>query len=274
MANKKCPKCGEDNPAEAVMCWACYTPLTAGGGAAMGAGPGLGGGGTATLPRPGTAVGVPGVEAAAKKEIDPKLFFVGGGLLLAAVIALFTTGIIGGSSNTPYVDPSAPSDTGAVSSGFNSDRGAVGPIQSAPPAAPPSPPSAPTGNDNVAPPPPSFSMVVSPNPRFATAAFAIAPAQPGVTPDQAANLARQARQQMAANGRWTKTQIVVFNTADSGQSFRQFMSQRRGAPLSGSDFLTLSNQGVWDNAVIFYETQGKSEKVSQPSKNPKGWWGR
>ena len=22
-----CPKCGEENPAEAVMCWACYTPL-------------------------------------------------------------------------------------------------------------------------------------------------------------------------------------------------------------------------------------------------------
>ena len=31
MNNKtqKCPKCGEENPAEAVMCWACYTPLSA-----------------------------------------------------------------------------------------------------------------------------------------------------------------------------------------------------------------------------------------------------
>jgi len=26
---KDCPKCGEDNPEEAVMCWACYTPLGA-----------------------------------------------------------------------------------------------------------------------------------------------------------------------------------------------------------------------------------------------------
>ncbi len=28
--NQKCPHCGEENPAEAVMCWTCYTPLRAG----------------------------------------------------------------------------------------------------------------------------------------------------------------------------------------------------------------------------------------------------
>ena len=28
--NHKCPKCGEESPADAVMCWACYTPLGAG----------------------------------------------------------------------------------------------------------------------------------------------------------------------------------------------------------------------------------------------------
>ena len=28
MNPKKCPKCGESNPPEAVMCWACYTPLS------------------------------------------------------------------------------------------------------------------------------------------------------------------------------------------------------------------------------------------------------
>ena len=29
-AQKQCPKCGEKNPAEAVMCWACYTSLSGG----------------------------------------------------------------------------------------------------------------------------------------------------------------------------------------------------------------------------------------------------
>lgn len=28
--HQDCPKCGEDNPIEAVMCWACYTPLGSG----------------------------------------------------------------------------------------------------------------------------------------------------------------------------------------------------------------------------------------------------
>lgn len=27
MKTQQCPKCGEENPSEAVMCWACYTPL-------------------------------------------------------------------------------------------------------------------------------------------------------------------------------------------------------------------------------------------------------
>ncbi|MBW3636833.1 MAG: hypothetical protein KY445_10280 [Armatimonadetes bacterium] len=27
MDSKICPRCGEENPSEAVMCWSCYTPL-------------------------------------------------------------------------------------------------------------------------------------------------------------------------------------------------------------------------------------------------------
>ena len=28
METKRCPKCGEENPPEAVLCWACYTPFS------------------------------------------------------------------------------------------------------------------------------------------------------------------------------------------------------------------------------------------------------
>ncbi|RYG70864.1 hypothetical protein EON80_06595 [bacterium] len=66
MASKKCPKCGEDNPAEAVMCWACYTPLSGG--------PAVGSMSTATAslaakgPVGKGPVGVPGVEEDSGKK--------------------------------------------------------------------------------------------------------------------------------------------------------------------------------------------------------------
>ncbi|BCM92233.1 hypothetical protein IAD21_04112 [Abditibacteriota bacterium] len=253
------------------MCWACYTPLTAGAGAAMGAGVGMGGAGAATLPRAGGPMGVPGAidDGGGKKEIDPKLFFVGGGLLLALIIGLFTTGAIGGGGGVSGDPEATPFDPPPMNPGGIPPGPGVGPIQQA------SVPSQPTntGGQVVPPPGPAYTVIVSPNPKYATAAFAIAPSTPGVSSQQALNLARQARQSMAANGKWTKYQIAVFTTSDSAQSFKQYMNQRRGAPLTGGDYAMLAGQNAWASCTVFYDTGGGKERTTYPSQNPKAWWG-
>ena len=115
-------------------------------------------------------------------------------------------------------------------------------------------------------------MVVSPSPRFDTATFAIAPAQAGITPAEATTMARSAWQQYSSNGKWTKMQIVVFSSPESGQTFKQYMSQRKGQPLNSNDYATLANAGAWKDAVLYYMTMGNGEKPYYPSKNPNGWW--
>lgn len=92
MASKKCPKCGEDNPAEAVMCWACYTPLS--GSAPLGAGLT---GAAGTLPKgAGSPVGVPLTEEPAKKGLDPKAIGIGAFLLVGVIAAVMMSGMMGG----------------------------------------------------------------------------------------------------------------------------------------------------------------------------------
>ena len=264
MANKKCPKCGEDNPAEAVMCWACYTPLTAGAGAAMGAG-GMGAAGAATLPRPGGPMGVPSaVNEGEKKQIDPKIFLVGGLLLVAAVVALFTTGIIGGSSPPGVIDNGIPTtittDTGFV--------GTSGMAATPPPPPPPPTNNGPTGGSGevVTPPAPSYSMVSSPNPRYSVATFGITPAQPNVSEAQATNLASTAGSSMSRSRKWDGMQIFVFRDAASASSFKQFMSQRQGKPLGAGDYQGLASQGALSGAIVYYEVRGKTGRVSYPSR--------
>lgn len=272
MANKKCPKCGEDNPAEAVMCWACYTPLTAGAGAAMGAGVGMGGAGAATLPRPGGPMGAPvPTDAGEKKQIDPKIFLVCGLFLVGGVIALFTTGII--SSGPPPMDMASTTTT--TDTDFGARPGSGGTTVSVGPIQPPPPPTGGGGGEiggPVAPPAPSFSMVVSPNPRFSTATFGIAPSSPNASPQQALNLAKSARQSVLNGSKWKNAQIVVFRDAASASTFRSYMGQRRGEPINGNDFAALAGQGAWAGALVYYETRGSAGKVYYPSANPTHWW--
>lgn len=270
MANKKCPKCGEDNPAEAVMCWACYTPLTASAGAAMGAGPGMGGGGTATMQRAGTAI-IPGADdGAAKKQIDPRIFFVAGGLLLAGLLVAFTQGMFSGGGGDGMTVDSGGSNTAAPStpSNFRSIPGTT--VSTGSPGA--SQGTAPNTDAPVSAPTQPWTMVVSPSPRFTTATFAIAPSQPGISPEDAKTMARNARQQYISNGKWTSMQIVVFSTADSGQTFKQYMSERKGQPLGPNDYASLAQSGAWNNAVVYYETINNGERARFPSKNPTNWW--
>ncbi len=235
-------------------------------------GVGIGGTGAATMPRPGGAMGgMPGADNGEKKKIDPKLFFVGGGLLFAAIIGLFTTGVIGGSTSELII----PFDASAGTTG----RSSVGTGTSiSVPAPPPPAPSGPSGNTNE---PPAqqqqktqFSTIVPPNPKFTTATLAIAPAQP-VSEQEAVQGATDARQHYMATGRWSNTQIFVFADSKSGQAFSQYMNARRGQPLTSDDYAMLAQQGAWTNATVFYESLGKQGKgnVRYPYKSPKSWWG-
>lgn len=116
-------------------------------------------------------------------------------------------------------------------------------------------------------------MVVAPSPRYTTATFAIAPAQPGISQGDAVTMARNARQQYLSSGKWTSMQIVVFATAEGGQGFKQYMSDRKGQSLNRNDYAVLAQSGSWNNAVVFYESVGNSEKPYYPSKSPNNWWG-
>ena len=250
------------------MCWACYTPLTAG--ASMGA----------TAPRAGAAPkaggGKPGAkEDEEKKKVDPKIFVVGGVLAVGAIAALFMSGIFGGSGSTDSggivsAGKVAVSNTG---NGFTAGSGGGAPVSPPPPPPPPSGGGGGGGGGTSAPPPPSYSMIGSPSPRFSTATFGIAPSQPVASAQEAYNLAETARQQLARNGKWTGMQIVVFTDTTSGQAFNDYMTKRRGQPLASGDYSALAQQNAWQNATIFYEVVGSKAHVSYPSKNPEGWWG-
>ena len=264
MANKKCQKCGEDNPAEAVMCWACYTPLTAGAGASMGAGMG----GATTMPRPGGPMGIPGAgvvdDGNRKKEIDPKLYLLGGLLVVGAFVGLFMSGVLGGSA--PAAPPLIDVQTSSTERTFTTS-GVSGPVVIPPPPAPP------TNDNGQRPPPPqqSYTAIVAPNPKYTTATFGIVPAQP-VGAEDAKNLARKARQDMAANGKWLNSQIFVFTDSASSTAFKQYMNARKGEPLGPNDYANLAGQDAWKGATLFYESRGNKEKTATPSANPRSWW--
>ena len=267
MATKKCPKCGEENPAEAVMCWACYTPLA--GGAAAVAGGGL------VTPRGGAAAVTPAGSAAAQEEekssVDPKIFVIVGLLIVAAVIGSFTTGLIGGSSSgaVPDVVPFAPGDT----TGGGTTGSMPSPPQPGPPQPPqPGPPTPPSGDPGPA--TPQMKVVVPPDPRQPVGTMGIILNTPNASPAQALALAKFAKQTFERGGKWSGMQVVVFNNQEAAKTFLKYQAQRRGAKLTPYQYQDLANQNVWNSVPAYYETQGKTEMPYYPSNNPKGWWGR
>ena len=265
MATKKCPKCGEENPAEAVMCWACYTPLA--GGAAAAAGGGL------VTPRGGAAAVTPAATAASadaeKTAIDPKIFVVVGLLIAAAIIGSFTTGLIGGKSNSD-----AAPDVTQVTNNFGDVGPPPPPIQQvAPPSIqPPTNNGGGGGNTQVT--SPQFKILVPPDPRQPVGTMGIVVNTPNISPAQALAMAKSAKQSVEAGGKWAGIQVVVFNNQDAAVAFRKYQAQRKGARLTAYQYQDLANQGVWSSVPVYYETRGKTGRPYYPANNPKGWWGR
>lgn len=265
MASKKCPKCGEDNPAEAVMCWACYTPLSGG--------PAIAGMSAATAalgakgPMGGKApVGVPTVEEdSAKKGVDPKLIGVGAFLVIGGVIAFLVNSSMGGGTteDTPLTSGD-PSVVQIMPSGSSS-----APQTS---MAPSTSPSTSSGNStpSVAPVALPFKTVTTPDPKNPVGTVGILIAADKER--EAAGFARYAKDMLMRNGRWQNMQVCVFVDQKTANTFKQFQAPRKGKPLTKSDFAALANTGVWNSTPIYYESRGKTERIFRPSQSPNSWW--
>jgi len=264
VATKKCPKCGEENPAEAVMCWACYTPLA--GGAAAAAGGGL------VAPRGGVASVTPAATAARqneeKKGVDPKIFLVVGLLLVALVIGGFTTGIFGGApadAGLPIPEPKPGKTTGGTT------RPPTNPttpnINVIVPDAPV--PSSPTDGGVVV---KHYDVVVAPNPRYPIGTIGIVAVQPDITPAQAVSLGKFAKNQFAANGRWNRLQVVVFNNGDVGKAFLKYQAKRQNLSLSSPQFQDMAQSGMWSSVPAYIEFGDGKDRVYEPSRSPTNWW--
>lgn len=262
MASKKCPKCGEDNPAEAVMCWACYTPLT--GGASMGA--------TAAM-TPGTlAQGPMGKsgptpvpdDSGAKKGVDPKMIGVGGLLLVGVLAAVFMNM---GSAAPPDI-PLGGTDPTPMSG-----NNAPGPQPGLQP--PPLPPiNTGGGGPPVVAAPSVYTLKSPPNPRFATGTAGIMSNQPALSAVAARGLAKHAYDQLSQGGKWKDMQIVVFTDENAAKTFALYQAKRRSEKLWPADYQALAAQNVWVSAPAFFESRSKRESVRYPSTNPNAWWSR
>ena len=268
MAQKKCPKCGEDNPAEAVMCWACYTPLS--GAPAVGAGAvAAAGGGLAAKGPIGSPLGAPsGSEGAGeKKKLDPKTIGVAAFMVVGILVAFLANGGMSGGGSGEEETPAAedkPADPNPGGGAAPTGGVAPPPFTAAP------------GGGGQAPPAPiplPFQTVVPPNPKYKTGTMGIKVTGNGaLSPGQAAGFAKFARNQFARNGNWTDMQICVFSDDKTADAFKAYQGARRGAPLTNADYAQLAARGVWNNSPAFLEARGKKELVYTPSLNPSGWW--
>jgi hypothetical protein len=263
VASKKCPKCGEDNPAEAVMCWACYTPLS--GGPAVG---GINAAAAALGPKGPVGkgpVGVPVVEEdSAKKGIDPKVIGVGAFLVIAGVVAFLVNSTMGG--------PPDPGLTGIDPPSISDPRPPGGP---AVPQGGVAPPLASNNSGGSAPPPPvamQFKTVTAPNPTYKTGTVGIVIAAD--KSGEAAGFARYAKDQLARNGRWQNFQVCVFTDQSTADQFKAYQGPRKGSPLRSEDFAKLASSGIWSKTPVFYDSKGKTDQVLYPSRNPGNWWAR
>ena len=263
MASKKCPKCGEDNPAEAVMCWACYTPLS--GGPILAGGATIGGPATAGIGSKGAGpVGVPGGdEEPVKKGIDPKMIGVGAFLVVGALVAFLVNGGMSGGGG----DDSASNSVTIVN-----QPAAPAPGPGQPPPPPPPPPSGGTTAAAVAPLPLPFTTVSPPSPQSETGTMGILVNKPGITPNQAIGFARFAKGQYSRNGKWKRMQICVFTDQASATAFTTYQGKRRGAELTDDDYRQLADRGVWAGTPAFLESRGNRDSLYYPSRNPTSWW--
>lgn len=252
MAQKKCSKCGELNPPEAVMCWACYTPLSGGGTSA--AAMSLGGG----------AAHASSKVTRIKKAVEPwQLGVIGVGILIAVVMG--ARSLMGSGGEAKEIVSTAPPSTAPDSTSYasqpvatvvaSSGGGGGGPIQ---PTALPAPGQM------------AFTVSVPPKRGVSWATMAIVPTQANTTPQAAASLAAAARQQMVSSGKWSGMYIYVFRTQESAARLRSYQSQRGGKPLAEDDYQALRN--IWPSALARYEYSKGWEAIRYPSASPTGWW--
>lgn len=259
MNKKKCPKCGEENPAEAVMCWACYTPLSGGGAVAAPTGAAVG------------AAPVASGEAGEKKKIPPwQLGIIGVGLLGGLFVG--ARAMMPASSSDD--DDGGDTTESKPADGGGEEKPADPPAGAPPTAANPVVPSA-SGNSVVMPDKAPFTITVPPNPKISVATMAIVPNEATTSGPQAAALAAYTRRQYSSRMKlWSSFYIYVFSDEKSAQYFAEYQKRRNGAPLREADFTFLGN--LWNSCLARYEyslSGGKRvERVLYPSKNPGGWW--
>jgi hypothetical protein len=262
-AQKQCPKCGEKNPAEAVMCWACYTSLTGG---STGAAALAGAGGGAI----GGAIGgaTPVTDSGEKKSIDPKqLAIVGVGLLVALGFGVKTmmgsgddTGGGDLNGNGPVVERPAP----------------VAKAQT-PPVIPvngvqvPLPPvtSAQNGGNNV--PAQYYRTVVSPDPKQKWGTMVIVPTEKA-DEAQARSYALLAKQNMDNIKKFPALEIFVINDNEAAVTLRRYHNRNHAAPLTETDFKDPELSNVWKNTIVRYMWNGGHQTFTYPSKNPDNFW--
>lgn len=255
MSQKKCPKCGEMNPAEAVMCWACYTPLTAGAVAA---------GGTAAM----AATPVATAEDKEKKAVAPwQLGVVGVAVLLA--LGFGASQMMGGGEETD-----ATADAGTVPKG---------------PARPGGPPRGPSpdlstgnvtvtlGNGGGATTSVPITTVINydavspPNPALPWGVVAIVPKDANVNQTTAAGMAQFAYQQYGGKSSFKAMQIFVFKDRQAGLEFNRYQIRRKYDVLNDDDIA--SQLSLWPRCIVRYEVNGNAPAdVRYPYLNPTGWW--
>lgn len=247
MSQKKCPKCGENNPAEAVMCWACYTPLA---------------GGATAMPHASAPVGQSASAERTKNSVAPWQIAVIGVALLVAVVGSFAmmSRAKPDTDTTPYAAPAPPPDVSsgsgpAISTYVEGSAGAAGAS-----AVSPAQPSQPGQM--------LFTVSLPPKSGVAWGTMAIVPS--GAAAGQEAALAAAACQQAVSGGKWDGLYVYVFSDAASAQKFRQYQSGRGGEPLKSSDYNAL--QSLWSQVPVRYEYSRGNEAIRYPSKSPGGWW--
>ena len=259
MNKKKCPKCGEDNPPEAVMCWACYTPLSTP---------------TGVSGAPGAPAGKAAPKQAddEKKKIPPWQMGVIGVALLGGAFIGVRTMMPASSSNGEETET-----TTTQTKNTDDDSESTGAPSAPSPSAPPITSSAvaPAGSAVPAPQEAPFTVIVPPNPRRAIGTMAIVPTDGTSSGPQAAALAAYTRRLYKGRTKqWTSLYIYVFSDTQSAEYFAAYMKRRRGAALTESDYSYLST--MWNSVLARYEYttyNGKRvERALYPSKNPGGWW--
>lgn len=249
MENKKrCPKCGEENPPEAVMCWACYTPLSA---AAAGTGAG------AAKRSAASSVQTHDDEEHVKPATQPWQIAV---IAIGLIFVLFWVG-------KNFLPSGSSGDTlpPAASPGFSPGDAAPPPVAQSSTSQ-----SGTSSISAVTPQKLPFTVAVAPNPNITVGTMAIVPTESNISASQAASLASFTRSQFTQMKRWNKLYIYVFRDQQSAKQFANYQRSRRGAPLTGSDYRNLTS--LWGSALACYEYNNGSEQMFTPTNNPSGWW--